>query len=149
MPEETRPYEKREFRLLSEWLALKYPTWLTWKRVRLGPLPPAPAARIYGILRRWADAIITNQTEVIIIEAKIWPTVTAVGQLEYYGLLFPQTPEFAFLKDLPLTLVFLTTEEDPTVRAFVEAKGIRYEIFEPDWVKEYKKKIYLQKRRRW
>jgi len=144
-----RPYERREFRLLEEWIQTNYPNWLVWRRVRVGKARLHGEEAIYKMLRRWVDAVLTNLKEVIIVECKIWADIRAVSQLEYYDILFKETPEFEFLWGKPTTLVFLTSEDDAAVRQFVEARGIRFEVFEPAWVKEYKQRIAALKRRRW
>ena len=80
--------QQREGRLVNEWLWKTYPTKLQWKRVRLGQTPNKVEAAYYKVLLRWADAIVINDMDVVIIEGKIRPGFGALGQLEAYKELF-------------------------------------------------------------
>jgi len=136
-----RVYNPREWKLVYEYLITKYPNKLQWRRVRVGPL--LKNEKLYGVLRRWVDAIVYDHEEdlIIIIEAKMKPEPGALSQLELYRKLFPQTPEFELYKDKPIKLVFLTTMLDKELKALAKEKGIDYVVFKPKWVEEYFKEL--------
>lgn len=130
-----KTYEARERRLCYEWVVEKHPTALQWRNVRLGELPKGEA--VYGVVRRFADIIFYDDDVIHIVEASIRPDILKIAQLEMYGRLFPQTPEFTLFKDKAVKLIFLTTLEDKAVREEAERKGIEYVVYRPDWVTEY------------
>jgi len=138
-----RKYERREDRLIREFLAKNFPNAFVWKRVRLGMTPKPEEHKWYQVIRRWADAVVYDGKKVYIIEAKLRAEPGAISQLELYGRLFPKTPEFSLIKNKPVELVLLTGWDDPEIRAMCEERGIRYEFFQPDWLKEYwVRKVY-------
>lgn len=126
-----------EKRLVNEWLWEKHRNDAQWKRVRLGPLPNVKYARMYKVLLHWADALVFDGNQLILIEAKIRPDPKAIGQLEFYKQQLEKTPEFSQYMKYPIKLVLLTTLEDRNVRAFAAERDIDYEIYSPPWVKAY------------
>lgn len=141
MAEEKRKYTPVENRLLYEWCIKNYPKALQWRRVRVGPIPKSPEEKLYGVLRRWVDAVIFTGKKVILVEAKIRPHPDAIGQLLLYNELFPKTPEFSQLKDYPRELVFLTTKEDNAVRNLCRQHNIKFVVYRPKWIEEYWKEL--------
>ncbi len=135
----------RESRLVAEWLERTHPNALQWKRVRLGPIAPGKDPKYYGILRRYCDIIVKVGTSIMLIEAKMRPNPTAVGQLLLYRDLFPQTPEFTEYHELPIHLVFLTTVEDPVVKAMCGELDISYAVYGPPWAMEYLEELAAKK----
>lgn len=133
--------QQREGRLVNEWLWKTYPTKPQWKRVRLGQTPNKEEAKYYKVLLRWADAIVINGTEVIIIEGKIRPEFGAIGQLEAYRELFKVTPEFMEYWHNTIKLVLLCAWEDENVKTECERKGIEYVFYQPEWIKTYLARI--------
>ena len=127
----TRQIEKR---LLNEFLLERYREKPQWKNVRLGPFPDNETAKEFGVIRRWADAIIKVGGELIIIEAKFSPEFGGLGQLDAYSELLSRTPEFQEFKGFPVRLIYLTTREDADVSVAATGKGIEYIVFRPDWV---------------
>ncbi|RLE76534.1 MAG: hypothetical protein DRJ44_03865 [Thermoprotei archaeon] len=132
-----RVYERREDKLLKEFLQKYFPDWLTWKRVRLGPVPKPEEYKWYQVVRRWADAVVYNGEKVIIIEAKIRAEPGAISQLLLYDKLFPKTPEFRLLKDKPRELLLLVGFPDPEVDELAKEHGIKVAVFCPKWLKEW------------
>ena len=129
--------QQREARLVNEWLWLNYNTKPQWHRVRLGPAFDKETARMYKVLLRWADAVVLNDNEILIIEAKMTPEPGAISQLEFYAQEFKHTPEFSDYWDFPQRLIFLTTREDEALHALASEKNIEYVVFRPDWVNAY------------
>ena len=131
-----------EARFVSHYIAENFPRCLTWKRVRLGPARFTEEEKLYQILRRWADAVVFDGAKVYIIEAKIRPKPEGVAQLELYTRLFPQTPEFYQLRDMPVVGIYLTALTDKGIKELCEEKGFRYVVYQPDFIKEYFLKKY-------
>ena len=129
--------QQREGRLVNEWLWKTYPTKLQWKRVRLGQTPNKVEAAYYKVHLRWADAIVINDMDVVIIEGKIRPGFGALGQLEAYKELFKKTPEFMDYWNRNIKLVLLTAWHDENIKTECERKNIDYVFFQPDWIKPY------------
>ena len=132
-----RVYERREAKLLNEFLEKYFPTAMTWKRVRLGPSPKPEEHKWYQVIRRWADAVVYDGKKVTIIEAKVKAEVGAIAQLELYKQLFPKTPEFSLLKKKPVELPLVVGWHDPEVENLCKQKNIKYVVFQPKWLKEY------------
>jgi len=132
-----KPRMHWESRLVFDYVSERYPNALQWRRVQVGAIPKGKDPRMYGHLRRWADLIVYDGTEVVILEAKMKPAPGAISQLMLYLQLFPKTPEFSLYVDKPLRGVILTTMEDIEVRALAEAQGLDYEIYAPEWVRDY------------
>ena len=131
-----------EARLVNEFLFERFREKLQWKRVRLGPVPDKAMARAFMVTLRWADAIVKNNGELIVIEAKIFPEFGGLGQLESYAKLVSRTPEFQEFRGLPIRLLYLTTREDVNVREDAEEKNIEYVVFRPDWVEAYERERF-------
>lgn len=129
--------QKRETRLLNEYVDTFYPTDVRWKNVRLGQLPAGETSKMFKVVQHYADAIVLHGTELIIIEAKIEGEVGAISQLELYGDLLRHTPEFSRYWGNPIRLLLLVAREDLNVRALCKSKDIDYIVFSPAWVQEY------------
>lgn len=95
---------------------------------------------MYRVLLRWADAIVYRDGIVYIIEAKLRPSPSAIGQLEMYKDLFYRTPEFSQFHSCPTELVFLTTRYDWELVEFCSKKGIKYVVVDIDKIVEEEKK---------
>jgi len=132
-----KPRMHWESNLVADYAAEHYPNALRWRRVQVGAIPAGKDPKMYGHLRRWADLVVYDGKEVIIIEAKMKPAPGAISQLLLYMQLFPKTPEFSLYKQKPLRGVVLTTMEDIEVRSLAEAQGLDYEIYSPSWVRNY------------
>jgi len=140
-------WQPRETRLLSEWVAKKYPDDRVMFRVRLGR-PPSWAAKsiaegappeMYKIYQRWADAIIIREKELILIEAKIRPIPGVVSEINLYYQLIPKTPEFAEFMNRPIRKIILLAMRDPEIIELAAMDDIEVVIYTPDWVIEYLK----------
>jgi len=107
----------------------------------LGKLPPGAEGSEYLPTGRWADIIVFDPSEVIIIEVKLEPEPKAIGQLEVYAQMFKQTPRFMQYWGLPVKKVLLTTRLDDDIKQSANDHNIEYRVFRPDWV------LYWEKRR--
>lgn len=136
-----KPRTNWEAKLLTEYMVTRYPTWLSWRRVEVGPIRGGKDAKYFKKLRRWADAIITDMKQVIIIEAKMRPDHGAIAQVQTYMELFPETPEFTQLRDLPVYGLLLTTAPDEAVQTVAQKWGVGYDVFVPSFMDEYNQVI--------
>ena len=131
MPDVSINDPMKESKLVNSFLSSKHAESLQWRRVRLGPLPSKDLARMYMTILRWVDAILVEEGIVYLIEAKLRPNPTAIGQLQLYERLFKETPEFTAYKNYPVKLMLLTTMLDVAVAELCTDKDILYEIFVP------------------
>ena len=123
--------------MLNEWLWAYHKDHLQWKHVRLGAVPTREWAKLYKVGLRWADAIVYDGKNVLIIEAKIRPHLSGIAELEVYGFLFGKTPEFTKYKDKEIKPIYLTTVMDKDIEEICENKGFEYVVYAPAWVDEY------------
>ena len=135
MPEVKK--ERRESRLINEWMAEYHLGVPQWKHPRVGPYPGREPEKLKGVKRGWVDIIFKENNIIYLVEAKMRPTAAAAGQLLEYARLFPLTPEFSEFKDLPIRMIFLTTSEDEITRATCESLDVEYVVFRPPWVEQY------------
>jgi len=134
--------QQRESKLLTEFLRKQYPHCLQWKRVRLGPLPDEVDKGYYKVTLRWVDAVVYRDRRILLIEAKMKPTSAAVGQLNLYEKLFPQTSEFSEFAHLPIDKMLLTTYVDKNVLEMCLDNNIIYQVYCPQWAADYLKEKY-------
>lgn len=133
----------KESDMLNAWLWDKHREDLQWRRVRLGPIPSKAMAREYMTLLRWADAVIVNDGIVYIVEAKLRPSPGAIGQLELYNKLFPNTLEFTQYKNYPTKMLLLASMPDLAVAELASEKEIIFEIYTEEQVNATRMKQML------
>jgi len=121
----------KESDLVNMYLWDKHRNDLQWRRVRLGVVPTHEMSRMHSVLLRWADAIVINDGQVLIIEAKLRPNPSAFGQLDLYAKLFRVTPEFSAYASWPIRKQFLTTFPDLALGELASDKGVDYIIYPP------------------
>ena len=150
-----RRWQPREMQMVTEWLQ-KTQAGKRWQtRVRLGsPTSSTPTAEMtveeramVGQWRRWADAIILEDDKVTLVEAAIRPQPGKISQLELYAMLFPNTPELAPWRALPLRLVLLYAIEDPATTFLARSKGILAVQYIPAWLSGYMQILLPRERR--
>jgi len=134
--------QQDENRLIHEYVDAFYTNQPKWYRQRLGPAMNPENARMMSVINRWADAVVFDGQNMVIIEAKMRPDPGAVGQLQLYAELLPQTPDFTMYANKPVRLVLVTTKEDLSTRTFCEGKGVEYAIYNPPWVIDYLNAFY-------
>ena len=134
-----------ETRLLSEWLAVRYPDRRKLLRFRVGSDHPSleipglsPAeARMTMVWRRWCDAIVFDNGQLLVIEATVFPKPGKISQLDLYIMLVPATPELAEFRDWPLRGVLLCAIDDQVIRRLASDRGYTIELYRPPWVDSY------------
>lgn len=142
-------------RMLSEWLVKTYPKDYYVTRVRLGRVPavlitadmPEEEARMLGVWRRWADALVIKPDRLILIEAAIRPDPGDISKLQLYASLLPCTTEYEEHKDKPIELLLLYSLEDPVIVALAREQGIRTVYYKPAWLSDYLAILYPRERR--
>lgn len=134
-----------ESRLVSEFLAARYPDKRTMQRVRVGRIPSelpitglSPAeVRMLGVWRRWVDALVFNDGEIILIEAAVRPDPGDVSQLDLYMKLFPMTPEFLNIPYTTVRGMLVYAIPDPVIETLAAERGYTVQIYHPPWVDDY------------
>jgi len=129
--------QQREARFINEWLNLNYPEDLWIRRAKVGPFPTKDMDRLYMTAMRWIDGVVIRADEVLLVEAKLRPSMNAIYQLRDYRKLFGETLRFKRYWHLPRRAIFLTTYEDPRIVAEAKRHNIEYVVFAPVWVKRY------------
>lgn len=132
-------------RLLQEWVGLRYSSAQVWYELRLGPtartllgVQVSPALEAMLRVANWyADAVIVDGNEIVLVEAKVEPTPSAVGQVLWYYQLARATPALAPYTNLAIVPTVLFGEDDEQLNAWVRSMGIRVELYTPPWIAEY------------
>lgn len=140
--------------LLREWASVRYPGAPFREQIRLGPteehvigVPISPALEAALSVWNWyADGAIFAPNEVLLIEAKVQPNPSAIGQVLFYRRLMYATRELQPFLAIPFTAVVLFAEEDLEVTRFARDLGVRVEVYTPPWIADYL--IQVQFRRR-
>jgi hypothetical protein len=140
-----RPWTGAETRLLSEWLASRYPDRQVATHVRVGRLPDTPdlagmsdaQLRFLGVSRRWVDAVIWLDREILLVEAGILADPGDVSKLELYLQLWPSTPEYAEFSGWPARGHLLYAVPDDALTGIAHRHGLTVEQFSPTWVSSY------------
>jgi len=149
-----RAWQPVETRLVSEFVAVRYPKCPAWFRVRVGTihgrldLPGLTDAerRMGGVFRRWADAVVLDRNRLVVIEAAIMASPGKVSQLDLYLRLIPQTPEFREYSTRTLQGVLLCGVVDPVVSRMASERGFTVAEFCPGWLQEYLDQLPARKR---
>ena len=149
------PIDLRESRLLSEYLALKYPGARVVLQPRLGAVPAhlqdaglsSSELRMLGVWRRYPDAVILEPNLVTVVEACLKPDPGKISIIELYASLFPQTVEFEQFRSLPVSMLLVWAVPDEAVAAMARQRGIRVDIFQPTWVLDWLETLYARHRR--
>ena len=137
--------EPRETRLVSEWLAREYPGEAVKTNLRVGVLPEIPEIpdltwrerRALSPVRRYVDAAVFRDSEVILIEATIRADPGKLGQLMLYRDALPHTPELVKWRSCPVRAVLLSGIDDEFLRRVTEQADMRFEVYQPAWLLEY------------
>ena len=131
-----------EREISNEYLARFYPEMPHWTRIEVGPMPKGENADLYSRTRRWADAVVREPDNMLIVEFKMRANQDVVGQLMNYRQLLPQTPMFIKYKDLPVKCRVVAAMCDEQIKALIEGNGIELEMFQPrNYEKWYTEKI--------
>jgi hypothetical protein len=134
-----------ESRLTQEWLKNRYPNASILGRIRLGPtrrtapggnLTPALEAML-SVENWFPDALVLDSRELLIVEAKINPKPSAIGEVLFYARLIYRTPELSQYLQYRFQPVVLFGESDDDINDFARSLGVRVEIYVPTWLGGY------------
>jgi hypothetical protein len=131
--------------LLREWAAKNYPGYQLLEQYRLGPtsatlvgVQVTPALENMLRVANWyADGVIYLPNETLLIESKMKPNPSAIGQALFYVRLLPSTPDYLSHPYSPVVPVVLFAEDSPAVTTFATGLGVRTVTYTPAWVVDY------------
>lgn len=142
-----KPSQQVERRFVREFVINEYPK-RQWVRFNapLGIVPEAlqkqypdvPIKR-FQKWRRYVDAVVMKEKQIILIEGKIHNIKRGVGDLEDYLQMLKLTPEFKDYMDREIVPTLVIPYEDPYTIARCDEKGFTVKIYLPNWLKEYLK----------
>lgn len=134
-----RAYTQREWRLLSWWLVTYHPHAEIYLNLRVGPTAlfsasPADAATLGNSARvrnRWIDALLIENGDPTMVEAKLEPDPGIFSQLLHYARKFRADPNWRGYADRPLKLVALVYNDDPSVAIEAPWYGVSWVVYQP------------------
>lgn len=137
--------QQRERRLISEYIAEKFPKEQVIMGCPLGPAPeklvatlgPRKALRMVRGIRPEVDALVISDHKLIMVEAKIRAWVDGISKLPLYKSLVATTPELEqyWGYDIEMRLCFPWHEE--TIEAAANNLGVILDVFHKPWIDEY------------
>jgi len=141
-------YVHWERHLIGEWVTKTYPDAEVRFRVQIGTPPVTPEGavvtasriRMLQVYCNRADAIVFLPDRLVLIEASIVASPSAVTQLELYREMLPTTPDLAPWRHLPIEAILLYAIEHPTLLRMTRGKGIRTVQYVPKWLDKWLKK---------
>jgi hypothetical protein len=140
--------------LLREWAAKFYAGLPLMEQYRLGPTRNAllnvaltPALENALRVANWfADGVIATPTSTVIVEAKVRPNPSAVGQVLFYQRLAMATPLLQSRLNLPIEPTVLFAESDSAIEHFARNYGVRVALYSPKWIVDYLQSVQLRGR---
>lgn len=140
--------------LLREWAAKMHPGAQLLEQYRLGPTHASlPGVKITPALERalrvsnwFADGILMLSDKTLLIEAKVKPSPSAVGQALFYLRLAMRTPNLQTRIAMPIVPLVLWAERDDAVGDFARQLGCKVEIYTPMWITDYLHLVQLRNR---
>lgn len=144
-----------ETRLLSEYMFSRYPGRRFVLNMKLGTAPRVRSGlelseserRMLQVYQRFADAVVFPPPDLVVIEAKIWDSVNAIGPLLQYLKLVPHTAELQAFLNYPVRGEIVTAQYDPVAERVAHENGLGYVVYVPPWLDEFLQ-IYPERRRR-
>jgi hypothetical protein len=141
-------------RLIQEWAGIKYSHATVLYELRLGPtekhlvnVQVTPALEAMLRLSNWyADGVILAPEENLIIEAKMDPNPSAVGQVLFYQRLVYATPALGAYNSRPYYPVVLFAEDDSEITPWARGLGVRVEVYTPSWIGQYLQAVQFRNR---
>lgn len=141
------PRKERERRYITEYMMSKYPDGQFQLNVELGQIPQDyidryglnKAAAIFRPTRPRVDAIAWLPNAYLLIEAKVRDIKIGIGDLLFYRLLIPKTPDLPFYDGQPVKCLLVVPWSIDWVKAAAEASDVEIVVFKPDWIDEYVK----------
>ena len=112
------------------------------KRAAFGPSQVPMVNTQFGVITRWADAIVFEPNLITIIEFKLEPKPDAIGQLDLYEQEFKKTPAYMQYWERPIHKLLVTTRVDDGVLEQAQAHNIEYRVFRPEGVEYWEKRRF-------
>jgi hypothetical protein len=140
--------------LLREFSARMFPGVQLLEQVRLGPtrsylvgVTVSPALENALRVSNWyADGVLFLPDKTLIIESKIRPNPSAIGQVLFYGRLAIRTPIFQSHLAMPIQTAALFAEVDQDVSDFARAMGVAVFSYTPMWIADYLQLVQFRAR---
>ena len=139
MPHKWTP---REIRLVTEYVLKRWPDKRAMFRVRLGNLP-----NILHPTARYADAVVVDEPDVYLIEAKLENGLRAIGQLILYRKLLKETPGFEKYADEHIKSLLVVGKVEKDLIETATSMGIEVDVFQPPWVLPFLESLITKRRR--
>jgi len=140
-----KPSEQRERRYIVEFVNSHFPSAL-WRGFNVPVTPisdemrkryPDVSSRYFTRFRKYADAIVVTDDEVLILEAKLRHPIEALGQLLVYVYWSYQVPELRRFRPRKHVGAIVAPLDDQFLRIPMEQAGFRLYIFKPKWAMDY------------
>lgn len=136
---------QRERRLVAEYVVERFPKSRVIFDCPLGPVPEKMVAtlgyrkalRLARGLRPMVDALVIQDHEVILIEAKILKWLDGMAKLPIYRGLVKSTPELQEYKNYSSSMVLCTPWISETIEAAAGIQEVKVDIFCPEWINDY------------
>jgi len=140
----TRLRRELEPRWVSWYVAKTYPRAQVRLRCPLGPVPealkdlhgPGKAAQVYRPWRPEVDALVIDETKIILVEAKIQKYMDGLSKLPVYRDLIPTTPELTEFRHLSVNMILLIPAKVDWVEEAAKKSGVRIVVEAPDFIGE-------------
>lgn len=135
----------RERRYIAEWAEKKFPGFTKYFNVPLGPIPESlvkemgfeRARRLYRRWRNYADCLIILPDKTIIAEAEIRDPRNAIGDLLYYKVLIPKTPDLPGGLDRKIEFWLVVPSDFKFIESLAKEQGIEVDYYDPEWLSSY------------
>jgi hypothetical protein len=140
--------------LLHAWLAIAHPGALIKYEMRLGPTPlstpgfpvtPATEAML-RVANMFADAVVIEPTQIMVIEAKVVGQPSAISQLRAYEMLVMNTPELRAHTGKQLVAMHLWAVDNELAHQMATQAGQAVTIYTPTWIEDYLQSKYWRRR---
>lgn len=137
--------QQRERRLISEYIAERYPRDRVIMGCPLGPAPeklvatlgPRKALRMVRGLRPEVDALVIRNHQLIMVEAKIRAWVDGIAKLPLYKGLVASTPELEEFREYPIEMRLCFPWYSETIEAAAKNLGVVLDVYHQPWIDEY------------
>ena len=147
--------QQREVRLVADFVAEFYPDDRAIFNIRVGGINPvitdqdlSPAElAILGVHRRYADAIVIRERDLVLIEGYILPSLGKISQILGYRALLPLTPELGTFASMPITAIIVGPIEDQFMARLARESGIQVRVYRPPWIEEFLNGLSTRHRR--
>lgn len=138
----TRQNQQREWKLLSWWLAQNHShAEHIWMQARVGPSGTIPNLKytpeieaMARVRNRWADAVYIEDGAISLVEAKMKPDPGVFSILIHYARNLRRDPYFSQFNNLPLHLIALMAQDDPSLAEEAPWYGVQWVVYHPPWL---------------